>query len=65
MGYAAFLSLRRHNTARIAVARKLAIILHRMWVDVTEFRCGKGPAHGRHEMRKKREEQETQHRPQG
>jgi transposase len=31
--------------ARIAVARKLASILHRMWVDGTEFRWGKaGPA---------------------
>jgi transposase len=30
--------------ARIAVARKLATILHRMWADGTEFRWGKeGP----------------------
>jgi hypothetical protein len=27
--------------ARLAVARKLATILHRMWVDGTEFRWGK------------------------
>ena len=27
--------------ARIAVARKLAVILHRMWADGTEFRWGK------------------------
>ena len=27
--------------ARVAVARKLAVILHRMWADVTEFRYGK------------------------
>ena len=27
--------------ARVAVARKLAVILHRMWIDVTEFRYGK------------------------
>jgi transposase len=27
--------------ARVAVARKLAVILHRMWVDATEFRYGK------------------------
>lgn len=27
--------------ARIAVARKLAVILHRMWADATEFRYGK------------------------
>src|SRR3954451_18407266 len=31
--------------ARVAVARKLAVILHRMWRDETEFRWGKeGPA---------------------
>jgi transposase len=32
--------------ARVAVARKLAVILHRMWSDATEFRFGKeaGPA---------------------
>lgn len=29
--------------ARVAVARKLAVILHRMWVDTTEFRYGKQP----------------------
>ena len=27
--------------ARVAVARKLAVILHRMWVDNSEFRWGK------------------------
>ena len=27
--------------ARVAVARKLAVILHRMWRDPTEFRFGK------------------------
>ena len=27
--------------ARVAVARKLAVILHRMWVDRSEFRWGK------------------------
>jgi transposase len=27
--------------ARVAVARKLAVILHRMWVDGSEFRWGK------------------------
>lgn len=27
--------------ARVAVARKLAVILHRMWLDGTEFRYGK------------------------
>ncbi|MEO5325229.1 IS110 family transposase [Mesorhizobium sp. CC13] len=33
--------------ARVAVARKLAVVLHRMWADATEFRFGKeaaGPA---------------------
>ena len=30
--------------ARVAVARKLAVILHRMWVDESDFRSGKGPA---------------------
>lgn len=30
--------------ARVAVARKLAVILHRMWSDATEFRYGKEPA---------------------
>ncbi len=28
--------------AIVAVARKLAVILHRMWIDGTEFRFGKG-----------------------
>jgi transposase len=32
------------NRARVAVARKLAIILHRMWCDGTEFRWGAEPA---------------------
>ena len=27
--------------ARIAVARKLAVVLHRVWADGTEFRWGK------------------------
>ena len=30
--------------ARVAVARKLAVILQRMWSDGTEFRFGKAPA---------------------
>lgn len=29
--------------ARVAVPRKLAVILHRMWSDATEFRYGKEP----------------------
>ncbi|ACL55673.1 IS110-like element ISMno22 family transposase [Methylobacterium nodulans] len=32
--------------ARVAVARKLAVILHRMWSDGTAFRWGKEPAEG-------------------
>lgn len=32
--------------ARVAVARKLAVILHRMWSDQTEFRFGKDPGKG-------------------
>lgn len=32
--------------ARVAVARKLAVILHRMWSDGAEFRWGKDPANG-------------------
>ena len=30
--------------ARVAVARKLAVILHRMWTDGSEFRWGRQPA---------------------
>lgn len=30
--------------ARVAVARKLAVILHRMWADASEFRWGKQAA---------------------
>jgi transposase len=30
--------------ARVAVARKLAVVLHRMWSDETEFRFGKEPS---------------------
>ena len=30
--------------ARVEVARKRAVILHRMWSDGTEFRYGKEPA---------------------
>jgi transposase len=30
--------------ARVAVARKLAVILHRMWTDASDFRFGKEPA---------------------
>ena len=30
--------------ARVAVARKLAVILHRMWSDRTAFRFGREPA---------------------
>ena len=30
--------------AIVAVARRLAVVLHRMWVDGTEFRWSNGPA---------------------
>ena len=32
--------------ARVAVARKLAVVLHRMWRDQTAFRFGKEPGGG-------------------
>jgi hypothetical protein len=32
------------NLAFVAVARRLAVILHRMWVDGTEFRWSNGLA---------------------
>jgi transposase len=32
--------IRGHRRAVIAVARKLAVILHRMWIDGSEFRWG-------------------------
>ena len=31
---------RGHRRAVVAVARKLAVILHRMWLDDTQFRWG-------------------------
>jgi hypothetical protein len=31
---------RGHKKAVVAVARKLAVILHRMWIDDTQFRWG-------------------------
>ena len=39
---------RRRGLARgrVAVARKLAVILHRMWRDQTAFRFGKEPGGG-------------------
>ena len=35
---------RGHRRAVIAVARKLAVILHRMWLDESRFRWGTEPA---------------------
>ena len=35
--------VRGHRRAVIAVARKLAVILHRMWVDGTDFRAARPP----------------------
>ncbi len=43
------MNIARHRgmaRARVAVARKLAVILHRMWSDGAEFRWGKEPAPG-------------------
>ena len=34
----------RHGMAKVALARKLAVVLHRIWVDGTEFRWGREPA---------------------
>lgn len=34
----------RGGRARVALARKLAVILHRMWVDGTDFGYGRQPA---------------------
>ena len=36
--------IRGHRRAVVAVARKLAVILHRMWIDGTEFRWGAATA---------------------
>ena len=33
--------VRGHRRAVIAVARKLAVILHRMWIDGTDFRAAR------------------------
>ena len=35
---------RGHRRAVVAVARKLAVIMHKMWIDGTEFRCSAEPA---------------------
>jgi transposase len=35
---------RGHRRAVVAVARKLAVILHRLWIDDTQFRWGTEPA---------------------
>jgi hypothetical protein len=34
--------VRRRRRANVAVARRLAVVLHRMWVDGTEFRWSNG-----------------------
>jgi transposase len=36
--------LRGVKRAKVALARKLAVVLHRMWVDGTDFRWRKAPA---------------------
>jgi hypothetical protein len=35
---------RGHRRAVVAVARKLAVIMHKMWIDGTEFRWSAQPA---------------------
>jgi transposase len=35
---------RGFKRAKVALARKLAVVLHRMWVDGTDFRWRKMPA---------------------
>ena len=36
--------LRGSKRAKVALARKLAVVLHRMWMDGTEFRWSRAPA---------------------
>jgi transposase len=36
--------LRGLKRAKVALARKLAVVLHRMWIDGSEFRWSKAPA---------------------
>jgi hypothetical protein len=43
LGHADRQAARHGARARVAVARKLTVILHRMWRDQTEFRFGKEP----------------------
>jgi len=38
MGYADCAAKRGHKRAVVAAARKLAVIMHRMWLDGSEFR---------------------------
>jgi transposase len=40
----ALAKIRGHRRAVVAVARKLAVILHRMWIDGSEFRWSPAPA---------------------
>jgi hypothetical protein len=39
--------LRGLKQAKVALARKLAVVLHRMWVDDTNFQWGKASAESR------------------
>lgn len=46
--FASHLSIRCKSTlamkrAKVALARKLGVVLHRMWVDATDFRWSAGP----------------------
>lgn len=38
MGYASNARTKGRRRAVVAVARKLAVLLHRMWIDGAEFR---------------------------
>jgi len=43
--WAAQISRRRgHKKAIVALARRIGVILHRMWVDGTDFHWGRPPA---------------------
>jgi hypothetical protein len=36
--------LRGLKRAKVALARKLGVVLHRMWIDGSQFRWNKAPA---------------------
>ena len=51
--------------ARVAVARKLAVVLHRMWSDQTVFRFGKEPVSAPARHRPESRDQTPRARPGG